>query len=83
MCVVGKVVGGGREVPLEEGYRAVDFEHTDLFCRMRYLTMEVRHLDDVTVREADGPDAGSGEVGRGGTSQAACSHDENRRLLQT
>ena len=48
---------------------------------MRDLAVEVRRLDDVAVHEAEDADAGAGQVGRSGASQATGTDDEDGGLF--
>lgn len=47
------------------------------------LAVEVGCLDRVTVDEAEGADAGAGDVGRGRTPEAARPDDEDGRGLES
>ena len=50
---------------------------------MADLTMQVGRLHDIAVDDADGPDAGAGDVLRGGAAEAAGSDDEYSGIYQT
>eukprot|EP00982_Pelagococcus_subviridis_P013624 31267-Pelagococcus_subviridis.AAC.10 len=67
--------------------RGGDLREPDRGLAMRDLTMDVRQLDDVRVRERDAPEPARDEVHRRGRAEAAEADDQNpcamqRRLLE-
>lgn len=50
---------------------------------MRDLSVQIRHLDRITVDQTKSAHACSSQVSRGWTSQPADSHDEHLGVLQS
>lgn len=73
---VGDVGGQGVEVA-EVGDEAVDLFNAEARGGVADLAVQVGELDDVVVDDADGADAGAGDVLRGGAAEAAGTDDED------
>ena len=60
----------------------VDLEHADRVLGVDDLALQIRFVDDVEVDQAEGADAGGGEVEGEGSAEAAGADAEDLRRLE-
>lgn len=76
-------VGGEWVEAAEVGDEGRDFGLPDARGGVADLSVQIRKLDGVAVDDADGADAGAGNVLRGGAAEAAGADDEDFGVYKT
>lgn len=62
--------------------RRFEFRASDVRRPVKNLAVEIRDVDVVEIDEANAPDAGRGEIRRGGTAEPSRADDEDGRRAQ-
>lgn len=76
-------VGGEWVEAAEVGDEGRDFGLPDARGGVADLSVQIRTLHGVAVNDADGADAGAGNVLRGGAAEAAGANDEDFGVYET